>query len=33
MLSEWPNGLHFDPLVAVTVLVGIVTAVFLVTAI
>jgi hypothetical protein len=31
MLSEWPNGMRFDPLVAVTVVVGIVTAAFLVT--
>jgi hypothetical protein len=30
MLSDWPNGMRFDPLVAATVIVGIVTAAVLV---
>jgi hypothetical protein len=33
MLSEWPNGAGIDPLVATTVLVGILTAVLMVTTI
>jgi hypothetical protein len=31
MLSQWPSGARFDPLVAATVVIGVVTAALLVT--